>query len=268
MTQVDEIEKLQIELAANPKSSEFVRLAELYLGRKMFDAAEELVSQSLKFHPRSVSGLILLGRIFKLKKNNSAALAPLLEATRLAGENWRAWAELAESYLELKKGKQALAAFKKVLFLNPTHAQARRAVSKLEVLTADEYEEDLFQMQSLPEARRNEDASQGSSTVAAWTETPAGLTRILSYIDALIIRNDQQKAIDLLNDCTKKFGAHPEIDARRLRLSSYEKSDFIQAKSVASPSRLRQNAVLQKKVAVMKELLRRIEPWKSQFLST
>ena len=266
MTQVDEIEKLQIELASNPQSSEFVHLAELYLARDMVSEAEHLVTQSLKFHPRSVSGLILLGRIFKLNKNHQASVVPLSEATRLAGENWRAWAELAESYLELKKGKQALAAFKKVLFLNPTHAQARRVVSKLEVLTADEYDADLFEMQTLPEAHFHQSTSENTNTV--WAETPASLTRILSYIDALIIRNDQQKAIDLLNDCTKKFGAHPEIDARRLRLSSYEHSDFIQPKSPKSPSHMRGQAIRQKKVLALKELLHRIERRKSQVLST
>jgi cytochrome c-type biogenesis protein CcmH/NrfG len=266
MTQVDEIEKLQLELAQNPKSSEFVRLAELYLSQEMLPEAEHLVSQSLKFHPRSVSGLILLGRIFKIKNNYAEALAPLIEATRLAGENWRAWAELGESYLELKKGKRALEAFKKVLFLNPTHAQARRAVNKLEVLTADEYEEDLFQMQTLPETKLH--TLDSNNPENRWGETPAGLIRILSYIDALIIRNDQQKAIDLLNDCTKRFGSHPEIDARRLRLSAYESSELIQPKLAQNSSRIRGRAQIEKKIRALKELLHRIELRKSQVLST
>ncbi len=282
MTQVDEIEKLQIELADDPKSAQFTRLAELYLGREMLTEAEQLVQQSLKFHPRSVSGLILLGRIFKLKKNMQASISPLTEATKLAPENWRAWAEMAEAFLEMKNGKAALINFKKVLFLNPTHPMARKAVAKLEVLTADEYDEDLFQMQQLPETQFNQPASTSENT--AWTETPAGLTRIISYIDALIIRNEQQKAIDLLNDCTKKYGAHPEIESRRLQLSPYEKSAFIAPKSAASinqqvspiraktqaktQSKTRSNLGRDKKIRALKELLRRIELEASHRLST
>ncbi len=270
MTQEDEIEKLQQELSLNPKSADFTRLAELYLGREMISEAEHLVNQSLKFHPRSVSGLILLGRIFKLKKNPAASIVPLTEATRLASENWRAWAELGESLLEIKNGKQALISFKKVLFLNPTHSMARKAVSRLEVLTADEFDEDLFQMQSLPEAQL--DSTAIDATSANWTETPSGLLRIISYIDALIIRNEPSKAIELLNDCTKRFGAHPEIETRRLQLSPYEKSAFIEPKSEATSanhrSRVRKNLANEKKIRVLKELLRRIEPMKSQLLST
>lgn len=273
MTQVDEIEKLQIELAENPKSTAFTRLAELYLGREMQSEAEQLVQKSLKFHPRSVSGLILLGRIFKLKKNPTAAISPLSEATKLAPENWRAWAELGEAFLEVKNGKAALSSFKKVLFLNPTHPLARKAVAKLEVLTADEYEDDLFQMQQLPEAELNQARTSPGST--AWAETPAGLTRIISYIDALIIRNDQQKAIELLNDCTKNYGAHPEIESRRLQLSPYEKSVFISPKSdfgaesnTSKQSQARQGLARDKKIRVLKELLHRIATHSTHHLST
>ena len=68
MTQEDEIEELQNELQLNPKSPRFSKLAELYLSRDMNGEAEVLVKQGLKFHPRATSGLILMGRIFKLKK--------------------------------------------------------------------------------------------------------------------------------------------------------------------------------------------------------
>ena len=70
MTQpVIEIERLQNELDENPKSLNFVRLAELYIERQMLSEAELLVRQSLKFHPRSVSGNLLLGRIYRGELN-------------------------------------------------------------------------------------------------------------------------------------------------------------------------------------------------------
>lgn len=271
MTQEDEIEKLQLELHNDPKSPNFVRLTELYLSREMIIEAETLVRQSLKFLPRSVSGLILFGRILKLQKNYIEAITPLQQATQLAPDNWRAWLELAEAYLQCRRGKESLAAYKKVLFFNPTQSIARRAVAKLETLSADEYEDDLFQMQSLPETHL--ETTETSPTTSAqnkqeWQEPPEALKRVLSYIDALILRHENKKAIDLLNDCSKKYSAHPEIESRRLQLSSYETPDFIRPKSLESASKSKRELIHDKKIQVLQELLRRIELLKIQSLST
>lgn len=266
MTQEDEIAELQKDLISDPKSPQFARLAELYLSREMNDEAEILVKQSLKFHPRSTSGLILLGRIYKLKKMYPEALKPLTEATKLATENWRAWLELAETYLDLKNGKQALSAFKKVLFLNPTHPLARRAVAKLELLTADEYEEDLFQLKKLPEAVFK---SQENETAArVWAKADDALIRALSYIDALIVRHDISKALSLLNEYTTKYGSHPEIESRRLKLSVFENPVYLQPKSAANASQLKRELIKEKKIKALQMLLRRIEDNKSDLLST
>lgn len=265
MTREDEILELQKELRQNPRSPQFARLAEMYLSRDMTEDAEVLVRQSLKFHPRSTSGLILLGRILKLKKLTADALTPLTEATRLAPDNWRAWLELAEAQLELKNGKQALIAFKKVLFFNPGQALARRAVAKLELLTADEYEDDLFQMQKLPE--------NGLSTATIpvsgnWNRPDEALIRALSYVDALIVRHDNEKALTLLNRYSAQFGSHPEIDARKLKLSVFEQPEYLEPKSAIEASRSRQKLVREKQIAVLEMVLRRIEAGKSDLLST
>ncbi|MGZ3727536.1 MAG: tetratricopeptide repeat protein [Pseudobdellovibrio sp.] len=266
MTQEDEILALQKELQENPRSIQFTKLAELYLSRDMNDAAFALVKQSLKFHPRSTSGLILLGRIYKLRKQNFEALDPLTEATKLAYDNWRAWLELAEAYVELKNGKQALVAFKKVLLFNPTHPAARRAVAKLELLTADEYEDDLFQMQKLPETHL--ETQPAADKTKTWKQADAALIRMMSYIDALIVRHDLEKATNLLNECSEKYGAHPEIETRRLKLSVFETPEFIEPKHVATSSLAKVALVKEKKIAALKLLLRRIEAKKSDILST
>lgn len=266
MTQEDEIEELQIELQSNPKSPLFAKLAELYLSREMIEEAESLIKRSLRYHPKSTSGLILMGRIFKLKKLFAEALAPLTEATKLAPENWRAWLELAEAHLELKNGKLALAAFKKVLLFNPTHALARRAVAKLELLSADEYEDDLFQMQKLPETDFKPDIID--SSVDSWSKPNDALVRMISCIDALIVRHDIEKALSLLNECSAQFGTHPEIDSRRLKLSVFEQADYLKPRSVVKSSLARQKLIKEKKIAILQMLLRRIEANKSDLLST
>lgn len=266
MTREDEIAELQKELQQNPRSAQFARLADMYLSRDMNEEAETLVKQSLKFHPRSTSGLILMGRIFKLKKLHTEALTPLATATKLAPDNWRAWQELGETYLELKDGKKALNAFKKVLFLNPTHLAARRAVAKLELLTADEYEDDLFQMQKLSE--KEDFSSTTTPSTSAWSQPDEQMIRTLSYIDALVVRHENKKALQLLNEYSEKFGAHPEIDSRKLKLSVFEEPTFIQSKAAESASQARQKIVHQKKIATLEMLLRRIEANKSDLLST
>ena len=266
MTREDEIQELQQEMQANPKYPLFARLAELYIAREMIEEAESLIKRGLRFHPRSTSGLVLLGRIYKLKKMPTEALTPLIEATKLAVENWRAWLELAEAYLELKNGKQALFAFKKVLLLNPTHALARRAVAKLELLSADEYEDDLFQMQKLPDTDFKPPSIQATATM--WSKPDEALIRMISCIDALIVRHDIKKALNLLNECSDKFGHHPEIDSRRLKLSIFEKADYLKPKAIVQNSLAKQKIIKEKKIAILQMLLRRIEANKSDLLST
>lgn len=267
MTQEDEILELQKELQQNPRSAQFARLAELYISREMPDEALRLVQQSLKFHPRSTSGLLLLGRLLRTKKQLQEAITPLKNVTQLAPENWRAWLELAETELELKNGKPALAAFKRVLLLNPQHPLARRAVARLELLTADEYEDDLFEMKKLPEKGLPE-STANTAEPSQWPRPDEALVRSISFIDALIVRQDIQKALELLNQCSAQYGPNPEIDSRRLKLSVFEKADYIQPKSVAEASKSKQKIVNEKKIAALQMLLRRIESNKSDLLST
>ena len=156
--------------------------------------------------------------------------------------------------------------FKKVLFLNPNHPLARRAVAKLEVLTADEYEDDLFSMEPLHKASNRED--KNSTPPAGWSKIPGALERSLALVDALTVRLDTQKALDLLNDCTKKYGSHPEIESRRLRLSTYDNPDFIAPNRQKKSSLAKQELIHQRKVSVLEELLRRIELKQRDRLST
>lgn len=266
MTQVDEIEELQIELNENPKSLNFVRLAEIYLQRDMADDAENLVRRSLKFHPKSVSGLILLGRILKNIQNHDEAIINFQRATQLAPENWKAWLEMAETYMAMQRAKDALASFKRVLFLNPNHPLARRAVAKLEILTADEYDDDLFSMEPLQKAQDRPAPPQDKSS--GWSKIPSALERSLALVDALTVRLDTKKALNLLNECSKKYGNHPEIEARRLRLSTYDKPEYIAPKHFQQSSLAKQELIKERKIKTLEELLRRIETLQTDRLST
>ena len=168
----------------------------------------------------------------------------------------RAWLESAEAQLELKNGKAALTAFKKVLFFNPMHPMARRAVAKLEHLTADEYEDDLFQLKRLPDTVTENEPKLPAANI--WTKPDDALIRVISFVDALIVRHESEKALSLLNEWTARNGAHPEIESRRLRLSVHEKATYLQPKSAISQSQAKQKIINEKKIAALQMLLRRI----------
>ena len=224
------IEKLQAELFDNPRSLNFNLLAEKYLEREMYVETEQLVRTSLKFHPKSVSGYILLGQSLRKQKRSAEAADSYKKAITLAPDNAKALAELAEVWTEQKNGKAALKCYKQILLHYPNHPLARRAVARLEILTADEYEDDLFTMQPL---KNHQEKSKVAPNTAAtpksqeWAAAPAALERILAFIDALTVRLEVKKALEMLSDCAKKYGPHPEIESRRLRLSEFEKPETI-----------------------------------------
>ncbi|MBN2645154.1 MAG: hypothetical protein JXR59_06755 [Desulfuromonadaceae bacterium] len=73
---VDVIEKLneyQQVLAQDPQSELFVPLAEGYVQMNLLDAAVEVLKRGLRYHPRKVGGLTLLGRVYGLQGDVDAA---------------------------------------------------------------------------------------------------------------------------------------------------------------------------------------------------
>lgn len=265
------IETLQAEVFDNPRSLNFTLLAEKYLEREMYTETEQLVRTSLKFHPKSVSGLILLGQSLKKQKRAAEAVDCFKKAIALAPDNAKALSEMAETWAEHKNGKEALKCYKQILLYYPNHPLARRAVARLEVLTADEYEEDLFSMQPLNEAKAQTSPSSSSKNIQTeqkWPAVSPALERILAFIDALTVRLEIKKALEMLSDCAKKYGSHPEIESRRLRLSEYEKPAMILPREQQKSSLAKSELIYQKKLNVLNELLRRIEAKKEQQLST
>ncbi len=113
------MEELQIELQNNPRSLNFVRLAEMYLAENMVDEAFQLIERSLKYNPHSISGHLLIARIFKMRDDNEKALEHLNFCVQKAPTNWQALLNRAELHLKMNKAKMALSDFKMVLLHNP-----------------------------------------------------------------------------------------------------------------------------------------------------
>ncbi len=260
---IKKMEELQLELQNNPKSLSFVQLADLYLAEKMVDEAHSLLERSLKYNPNSVSGLILMGRVFKTRDDFHSAIDYFTQASLRAPTNWHCLLLRAETYLKMQKPKNALNDFKKVLLYNPTHPLARKAIGKLEVLTADDYEDDVFEIQSVQEIAEKSIQNPAQLVDNSWAVSNQKMERVLSLVDAFTVRHDYQKSIQLLHECTSEFGPHPEIESRLLRLSQYENAEKIRPKVEEKKSHSRRALIADKKMKTLELLLRRIQKLKS-----
>jgi tetratricopeptide (TPR) repeat protein len=268
LIKIQKIEELQIELQKNPKSLSFVQLADIYIAEKMVDEAQALIQRSLKYNPHSVSGLILLGQVYKIREDFEKAIEYFDQALDKAPTNWHCLILRADTFLKQQKPKKALSDFKKVLLFNPTHPIARKAVAKLEVLTADDYEDDVFEMHSIKNIVDKSNPTPPSNTDSSWQVTSKKMDRVLSLVDAFTVRHDYQKAIQLLHECTGEFGDHPEIQTRLLRLSKYETAEKIRPKADEKKSLSRRALINDKKIKTLELLLRRIQKIKNPVLTT
>lgn len=254
------IESLQAELEQNPRSLSFPQLADLYLEKEMVDEAYDILQKGLHFHPNSVSGILILTRILKTRNHFPEAEALLGKAVRLAPQNWQAYLMRADLYVRTGKHKQALADFKKVLMFNQTHPVARKAVAKLEMLTADDdidADKD-FSAQSLNQMAETPEPSTPEPSTAPFGQISPKLERILSLIDAFSMRQDYAKALKLLYECKSEFGTHSEIESRLLKLSQFETAEKIRPKVESKISESKKALIIEKKQKALDLLLRRI----------
>lgn len=277
------IEKYQLILQKDPNSQVFAPLAEAYREMGMLKEAEKVAQLGVKRHPGFASGLVVYARIQRELGRTSESLQLLQKAIEIAPENIMAHHLQAEIYLQNKRPKEALKSFKMVLFLNPQSERARKAVAKLESLTADEYEDDVFEMSKIGSLKdqfwieEEEKAETMIRTAPASSELttskvkvvppPRALERMLSLIDAFIVRNDLNKAKMLLSDTQTEFGDHPEI-LQRMKLlhsrsgSMMASSDESQEATPLKPLVSREKAIQQRKLETLEMMLRNIESYR------
>ena len=259
----DLIEKYQILLEKDPKSQVFAPLTEAYRKMGLIEEAFRIAVRGVQFNPQFGGGRIALAKVFIERDNVQAAVDELEKAIEVSQDNILAHSLLADCYLRLKRPKESLQAYKMVLFLAPTNEKAAKAVKKLEALTADEYEEDLFEMKPLPqmESVRTEALTPIRPMHKESASPTSDLERTLSLADAFIIRNDVEKALLVLKEAEFNFGAHPEV-VKRIKLISQRTFEREEKPSAPPPNREKQ--VLDKKIQFLRDLLSRI-PQKSQF---
>lgn len=222
------IEKYQKLFEQDPQSKVFAPLGEAYRKMGLLDEALQVLTRGIRYHPNFASGRVALAKVQIEKKMYEEAVEHLHKASELSPENILAHRLLAECYVHLKKPKEALKAFKMVLFLNPNDAQAQSHTKKLESLTADEYEDEAFEMKPLKAeiapSRARTDAIPGlppmTATPVSATLKERQLDRMLSLTDAFIARLDLDRAYDTLEQSENQIGPHPEITKRKNFLRS------------------------------------------------
>ncbi len=204
------IERCQIEYERNPTSRIFAPLAEGYRRLKLVDEAFDVASRGVRHHPEFAAGRIAFARILIEKEAYADAVDQLKKAAELSPDNILAFLLLGETLLKLRRPKEALEAFKMVLFLNPLHDRAMKMVKKWEFLTADEFEDEVFEWS-------NQELNLGGSPqIKPPTITYADreANRAISIADALTVRNDIEGAFQQVRRATEKLGLRPDLEHR------------------------------------------------------
>ncbi len=259
------IERCQIEYDRNPGSRVFAPLCEAYRRMGLIDEAFELASRGVRLHPDFAAGRIAFARILIEKKAFADAIEQLARAAELSPDNILAFQLLGDTYLELRRPKDALNAFKMVLFLNPLHDRAQRMVRKWEFLTADEFEDEDFEWRATendPPARIDTTAIQAIKKDPTRADREA--YRAISIADALTVRNDLEGALTTLGRSIRMLGPRPDLEQRlgllgkRLGLSP-EDIQRLAKQSAAEPAPTKVDLKTDKKKQKLESILKRLK---------
>ncbi len=255
---LETIEKYRQMLVRDPASKVFAALAESFREMGLLDEAEQTAKTGIERHPDYVGGYLALGRVLLDQEDYLSAVPLLKKATELDAQNLLAHQLLAAAYIQLKQPKLALRSFKFVLFLNPTSEKAKSSIEKLESLTADEYEDDVFTMQPLHEQKAPESTDREHPEPEYFAEAivdPGEIDRSLSLVDALIVRNDLQQAKKALNELQKRF---PEDSRYVSRWSLLNVPSSIDDAVPIKPILSREKTIIQRKIGLLRRLLHKI----------
>lgn len=254
-------------LKKDPASKVFAPLADAYRELGQWGEAELLARNGIKRHPDYVGGYLVLARILLATRRAADAEPVLKKAVELSPENLLVYQLLGQAFVALKRPQDALKAHKMVLFLNPLSEKSRHAVEKLESLSAADYEDEIFEMRPLQSAAATvgggnfvkppaEDRAPGAEKAAAKIAEPAELDRSLSLIDALIVRNDLDRAKTKLIELSEQFPDSPQVKKRWTYFEDDSQEEEIET---LRPILSREKQIVAKKKAVLEAILTRID---------
>ena len=222
------VERCQLLFEKDPNSKVFAPLTEAYRRMGLVDAAIQVGRRGVSLHPTFASGRLALAKALFEKEAWDEVLEHLKEVCELSPENLLAHNLMGEVYLKLRNPKAALKSFKMVLFLNAQDERARKQVLRLEALTADEYDEDVFAPARLDILVTTHD--EGTP------EYQRELQRVVSLVDAFLGRNDAEKAANLISKALATFGRHPALMQRWDFLQELAAEDQLKAEEDVADS--------------------------------
>jgi tetratricopeptide (TPR) repeat protein len=223
----------------DPSSRAFAPLAEAYRERGNLSQAERLARSGIKKNPTYSAGFTLLARVLMDLERPFEAIEILEKAIDLDPQNLLGFQLLGTCRLILGETKEALRSFKMVLFLNPQHEKAKMAVTKLEGITALDYEEDIFEY------------GPNKSTVFSEPNLDQRLEKSLSMFDAMVLRGNFEKAKNILAFLKPLFPNNIEIETREHGL---KRRSFTSPERPAIPAKQKKLAKLQTLLASVQKL--------------
>ncbi len=260
--------KYEALLADDPDSQAFAPLAEAYLRKGQVDRAEALATHGVEKHPKFTGAHLVRGQVFLQRGQFLEAAKSFETATRLSPENIRAHSRLAQAWLKLHEGKKALGSFKMVLLLNPHDIEAQKMVQKLESLSAEDYDADLFQIQALPLESIPTSSSISIEDTDKSENRDAGkeLKRKLSLVDAFMARSDFEPAAKLISQLKMHFPQSRSLAKREQLLIRYQET---LQEEVAEPiqPRSRNQVVRENQVRTLEKLLQKVDLWRKELES-
>lgn len=266
-------------LRKDPFSKAFAPLADAYLEIGKSDKAEVLLREGVRRHPEFSPGLVIYAKLLRQRGQLQGAFDILKKASRLSSDNLSAYQMMGEIALDLKRPQEALKALKMVLFINPKAQKAAELVQKLESLSALDFDEETFAFARLKDFKMSRGPQKGSPEVSSLNAAHAArpskegsenfrtgskaLQRMLSLIDAFIVRNDLVKASDLIQECEREFGPQAELKKRESVVKSRGFSSHLSQASEdealpLEPLESREKMVLRHKLEVLQGLLKKI----------
>jgi tetratricopeptide (TPR) repeat protein len=119
------IDRLATAVAKDPRSREFLPLADEYMKAGMWQEAAGVLEDGLKVYPGFVTAMVALGRVYDQLSQPVKAKVILEEVVKQRPDNLRAHRILAQLYFAEGKTDLALQSCRAILSANPSDEEAR-----------------------------------------------------------------------------------------------------------------------------------------------
>ncbi len=127
-------EQIDAEFECFQLSEEAGRLAEAAAGlarNRLFRSAEQALGEALKLDPLNARARQVLGEVYRAQERHSEALATLVRARELSGDDANLLTAMGACCIKLERKATAIGYLERALEIDPRHFRARRMLSRL-----------------------------------------------------------------------------------------------------------------------------------------